>query len=152
MALAYFSQLTGHNTIIAYSAYICKRMKTTLDPNISSIAILIMPILGNICNTHIADKWGRKTILNMSALGCFVALTSLSLFSYLNTNGYDLSSFEWIPVVCLALVVFIASSGFMPLSHIARVENLPTKVIDTSVRNHLVDYNTLKILKNYIYF
>lgn len=128
IGLSYFSQLTGSITIITYCVYICKKTGTTLDPYMSSIAIVLMMVAGNFCSTHIADKMGRKVLLNLSLLGCATAQTCLSCFSYMSTNGYNLSSYAWVPVVCLILIVFIACAGFLQVSRIATVENLPLKV------------------------
>lgn len=128
MALAYFSQLTGCFTIITYAVYILERTGTTWDPYKSSIALAAMLIIGNLCSTHAADKLGRKTFLIISLIGCAIGLISLSAYLYIYNLGYDLTGFVWIPVFCLAFVAFIASAGAVPLSHICRVESLPTKV------------------------
>lgn len=53
----------------------------------------------------------------------------MSAYLYFDEIGYDLSAFSWGPVICLAFVVFISSAGIIPLSHVCRVENLPTKVL-----------------------
>lgn len=108
---------------------------------------------GNLCTTQLADRFGRKTFLITSLLGVSLGLVSLSSFLYLNKNGYDLSDYAFVPVICLAFVVFIASAGskwmktsfsqwiilvvifsffswslVIPLSHVCRIENLPSKV------------------------
>lgn len=128
VALAYFSQLTGCLTIITYAVYILERTGTKYDAYLSSIALAVMLIVGNLCTTNLADKLGRKTFLIISLLGSAAGLIALSSFLYLNKNGYNLSNYAWIHVVCLAFVVFISSAGIIPLSHVCRVENLPTKV------------------------
>lgn len=99
-----------------------------LDAYLSSIALAVMLIAGNLCTTNFADKFGRKTFLILSLLLSAAGLIALSSFLYLNKNGYNLSDYSWVPVVCLAFVVFISSAGIVPLSHVCRVENLPTKV------------------------
>lgn len=128
IALAYFSQLTGCFTIITYAVYILERTGTKIDAYSSSIALAVMLIVGNLGTTKCADKLGRKTFLIVSLLGSAGGLIALSLFLYLNKHGHDLSNYAWIPVVCLAFVIFISSAGIVPLSHVCRVENLPTKV------------------------
>lgn len=129
MALAYFSQMCGCFAIITYAVYIVEHCGTTLDPYKSSIALAVMLIMGNLCTTQVADKLGRKTFLIISILGCAAGHMGLSAFLYLSSIGYDLSRISWIPIACLAFVVFVASAGVVPITHICRVENLPTKVI-----------------------
>lgn len=126
--MSYFSQLSGSATIVLYSVYILQRTGTSFDPYKSSIALGVVLILGNLCTTQMADTFGRKTFLIVSLMGCAVGHVSLSAFLYLNQIGYDLSNVAFIPLVCLGFVVFIASAGIVPLSHVVRVENLPTKV------------------------
>lgn len=137
IALAYFGQMTGCFTIITYAVYILERTGTTIDPYKSSIALAAMLIIGNMCTTQAADKLGRKTFLIGSLLGCAIGLTTLSVFLYMNSNGYELSNISWLPILCLAFVVFIASAGVIPISHVCRVENLPTKVSTNDFDNSI---------------
>lgn len=41
---------------------------------------------------------------------------SFALYTYLIRNGYDLSAFEWVPIVSLSFVIFAASAGAVPLT------------------------------------
>lgn len=126
--LAYFSQLTGCLTIITYAVYILDRTGMTLNPYWSSIVLAVMLIVGNLCTSYFADKFGRKTFSIVSLVGAASGLITLSAFLYLNKHGHDLSGYAYVPVFCLAFVVFITSAGIIPLSHVIRVESLPTKV------------------------
>lgn len=51
-------------------------------------------------------------------MGCAVGHIGLASFLYFNQIGYDLKSFAFIPVLSLGFVVFIASAGIIPLSHV----------------------------------
>lgn len=64
----------------------------------------------------------------ISLLGSAAGLGSLSLYMYLVTLGFDLSNYGYIPLLCLSCVILMSCSGIIPLSHVCRVENLPTKV------------------------
>lgn len=130
MAMSYFSQLSGSATIVLYAVYILERTGSTFDPYKSSIALGVVLILGNLCTTQMADMIGRKTFLIISLMGCAIGHSGLASFLYLNQNGYDLSHLAFLPLVSLAFVVFIANAGIVPLSHVVRVENFPTKVSD----------------------
>lgn len=61
-------------------------------------------------------------------MGCTVGHFGLASYLYFNQIGYDLTYLTFIPLASLGLVVFIAAAGIIPLSHVCRVENLPTKV------------------------
>lgn len=126
--LAYFAQFSGCMTIITYAVLILKKSGTTLNPYISSIALAANLIIGNLCTAQCADKLGRKTFMIISLLGSAAGLITLSGYLYMCQIGFELQAYSWIPVASLAWLVFISSAGIIPLSHVCRVENLPTKV------------------------
>lgn len=129
VGLMYFEILTGSNTITSYAVYILGKTGTTLNPYQWSVAIAVMLLLGNLCTTALVELLGRKTLLIISLLGCAFGQAALSTFLYLNRNELDLTAFSWVPVFCLAFVVFIASAGIISLSGICKAEHLPTKVL-----------------------
>lgn len=71
---------------------------------------------------------GRKLLNLISLVGSSVGLFALSLYHYLNLSGYDLSLFEWVPVVSLSMVIFISAVGIVPLSMVCTVEYLRPSV------------------------
>lgn len=85
-------------------------------------------IVANLCTAQLADRFGRKSFMIISLLGTAAGLGSLSLYLYLVKCGFDLSQYGYIPLLCLACVILMSCSGIIPLSHVCRVENLPSKV------------------------
>lgn len=126
--LAFFAQCTGSLTFLSYAVLIFQKSGSTIDPYLSSIIMAIIQILGNIFTTHFADRVGRKCLIITSLFGSAAGLASLSLYSYLIHNGYGLASFQWLPIVSLSFVIFIASVGIVSLVGVYTVENLPVKV------------------------
>lgn len=108
---------------------IFEKAGTSLDPYISTIMLAVALILGSIFTTTLADKLGRKFLNIISLLGSAIGLFAVSLYHYLNINGFDLTAFDWVPVVSLSFVIFISSTGIIPLSLICSVEYLPPKVL-----------------------
>lgn len=129
ISLATFTQVTACSAIISYAVIIFKKAHgTSLDPYMSSIILGVALIVGSFMTTYFADILGRRKLIMISLMGSAVGLLSLSLHHYLFLQGYDLSAFTWVPVVCLSFVTFIASSGIVPLATICSVEYLPLKV------------------------
>lgn len=127
--MAWLSQLTGGYTFVTYAAVIFKKSgASNIDPFTASIVIAIVQIMGSICTTQLSDRLGRKFLVLLSLFGSSFGLFIFAFYSYLNQNGYDLSSFQWIPVICLSFVIFIASAGIISLAAVCTVENLPSKV------------------------
>lgn len=52
----------------------------------------------------------------------------MGTYSYLSQQGYDLSHFNWVPVISLSFVIFISSTGIIPIPYIIIAEVLPQKV------------------------
>lgn len=128
--LANLSHLTGSFVLITYAALIFKRVGVThIDPYTSSIAIAIVQIIGVFCTSTLIETLGRRKLLICSCLGSACGLLSFALFSYLKSNGYALTAFEWLPVTTLSFVILAAASGVVPLTPICIVENLPSKVL-----------------------
>lgn len=128
--LSFVSQLTGCFTFLCYAVFIFERSGATIDPNISSIILAIMQLLGTLCTTQLVDKLGRKLLMTCSLIGCSIGLTVLSTYLYLIRHGHELEDFRLLPVICLPLVVFIGAAGFLGVVNICVVENLPSKVRD----------------------
>lgn len=127
-ALTTFNQLTGNFTITSYAVMIFAKTKTTLNPHISSIILAVSLLVGSIFTSYLADKLGRKILNLISLTGSAIGLFTISLYQYFNVNGYDMSAFEWVPVICLSFVIFISSAGIFALSLVCSIEYLPTKV------------------------
>lgn len=128
VTLTSLAQLTGNFAITNYAVMIFEKTGTSVDPYISSIMLAVALILGAICTTYLADQLGRKFLNIASVLGSAVGLFAVSIYHYLNMNGYDLAAFEWVPVVSLSFVIFISSAGIMALSLVCSIEYLPPKV------------------------
>ncbi|XP_055304280.1 facilitated trehalose transporter Tret1-like, partial [Sitodiplosis mosellana] len=126
--LTTLSQLTGTPIITNYAVMIFEKAGTSMDPYVSSIMLGIALLLGSICTTYLADKLGRKFLNIMSLVGSALGLFAVSLYHYLNINGYDLSSYQWVPVLSLSFVIFISAAGIIALSLVCSIEYLPSKI------------------------
>lgn len=127
-ALSTIGQFSANFLLISYAVMIFDRAGASIDSHISSVILALALIFGSLLTTYLADSLGRK-ILNMASLmGSAIGLFAMSLYYYLYLNGYNLSTFDWVPVVSLSFVIFISSAGIIPLTFICSVEYLPPKV------------------------
>lgn len=131
--LAWLPHLTGTFIFSTYAVLIFEKVGVSnIDPYIASITLAVVQIVGSFCTTQLSDHLGRKFLVLTSLFGAAIGLYSFALFSYMSHIGFDLSSFDWIPVICLCFVIFIASAGIVPLAVVCTVENLPSKVLNLS--------------------
>lgn len=128
IALATFSQVTAGFTIISYSVKIFQKLGTSMDPHLSSFILAISLIFGSLASTYLADKLGRKFLNAISLSGSAFGLFATSLYHYLSLSDFDVSAFEWAPIVSLSFVIFISSAGIWGLALVSAIEYLPNKV------------------------
>lgn len=111
LAFNTFTELTANHVIKTYAVTIFKITNTTIDEHFSSIVLSLMFIVGSFLSSYLADIIGRK-ILNITSLaGSALGLFTLSIYYKFHINGYDVSEFQWVPVVSLSFVIFISSAG-----------------------------------------
>lgn len=64
----------------------------------------------------------------MSAIGTALGLISLGTYSMLKMQGYNVESFNWIPVCSFSFAIFIASWGVLTLPFLVISEIMPEKL------------------------
>lgn len=127
IAMSWFMQMTGNWLITNYASLIFKTSGSILDVNTSAICLAVVQILGGLVSTQL--EFSRKTTLIISLSGSAFGLFSFAVYAYLRQNGYDVSCYLWLPVVCLSLVMFISSVGIVALANTCTIENFSPKVI-----------------------
>ncbi|XP_055295168.1 facilitated trehalose transporter Tret1-like [Sitodiplosis mosellana] len=142
VVLAWLTQLTGTFIFSTYAVLIFKKVGVSrIDPYVASIVMACVQIFGSFCTTQISDHLGRKFLVLSSLFGAAFGLCSFAMYAYLGHVGFDLSSYDWIPVICLCFVIFIASAGIIPLAVVCTVENLPSKIRTLGLTISTFGYN-----------
>lgn len=131
LGVSWFLQTTGCYIVTSFASIIFDKSGTLIGTETSSIILAAMQIFGGLLSTRLADTFGRKTTIFISLAVSAVGLFTFTIYMYLRHNGYDVSNFLWLPVVCLSLIIFISAAGVMALSNTYTVENFPTKVFGT---------------------
>lgn len=130
IAISWFLQMTGCYTITNYASYIFEKSgKTVFSTNISSIILAIVQIIGGLVSTRMGDTFGRRTILALSLCGSIVGLVTFAGYMFLLQMDCDVTSFNWLPLAMLSMIIFSTSAGIMALSNTCAIENFPSKVI-----------------------
>lgn len=133
------NQFSGCFVLLNYSATIFRDSGSDIDPNISSMIMASIQCIGTYVATILVDKVGRKLLLMISVSATTIGLTAMGTYSYLDNLHFDLQYFNWVPVMSLSFVIFIASIGILPLPYIVLAEILPNKVKTASTRCVTVD-------------
>lgn len=127
-SLLLFNQLSGSFAISCYAETIFKSTGSTFDPQISSIVMAAVQVVGTYTASLLIDNVGRKVLLLVSLSGCIITHAITGSYSYLAKHEYDVHDFNWVPMVSISAFVFIGSIGLMPVPYVMLSEVLPQRV------------------------
>lgn len=98
-----------------FTATIFQESGSNLSPNVSSIIVGVILIIGSMMPTLLVDRLGRKLMMSLSALGTSIGLSFYGAYTLLKAQGFDVESFNWIPLVAFSFVMFVSNCGIMTL-------------------------------------
>lgn len=128
IALVTLTQFTASFPIVSYAVIIFEKTGTSFNPYVSSIISAVSFLVGSLLTALLIEVLGRKLLAFISLVGSAIGLFAVSIYLFLKMIGFELSSFSWIPLVSLSLVIFLSSAGITPVSIIWAVEYLPLEV------------------------
>ncbi|KAL6442716.1 hypothetical protein ACFW04_002659 [Cataglyphis niger] len=122
--------LTGAAPILAYQSYIYDEAGFEISTNTSIILTGVAIVLaGGTCVTVVRFT-GKRLLLLIAAPICVVSLATIAIFFELQSSGYDVSSFKWVPTVFV--VIYVLGFGFslnpIPLAYIGEIFGVEVKV------------------------
>jgi len=100
---------------------------TTLDVGMCTIVIGVVQIIGTITTILLCDRYGRKILLMLSSFGASICLAAFGFYIYF-AERYDLSAVDWLPLVLLALEIFLCHIGLVGIFFVVLVEAMPARV------------------------
>lgn len=116
--------------LMNYGANIFRDSGSTFDPNVSTVIMGSVQLLGTISALFFIDKFGRRFLLVISSVGCAMGLSGLGAFNYLvEHDNYNMDDYSWIPVTSISIGLFFSCVGIIPVTVILIIELLPTEVI-----------------------
>lgn len=133
IGLVLFQQLTGMECVQFYSQEIFKLTGSSLKPAICSIITGVTHFVAHFSVSLIAEKFNRKTLLYVSAIGITLVEVPLGIFCYLQDHGHNVESFKLMPVICLVLFVIFYNLGMGPLAFTIAAEIFPARCKHTAI-------------------
>lgn len=122
------NQLSASYVFLTYGTKIIEKAGTHLSPESASISLAVVTLVGTTLTSQLVDTKGRKFLLILSMAGCAMGHAVMIAYLFLHQNGVDVTLFHWTPVICMAAIVLIASTGIVPMTFICLVEAFPVKV------------------------
>lgn len=109
------NQFCGCFAMLNFTATIFAESGSTLSPNISSIIVGGIQIIGSMFPTFLVDRLGRKMMMAISAFGTSTGLILLGVYTLLKSQGVNVQLFDWIPLTAFSFVIFISNWGLLTL-------------------------------------
>lgn len=129
VSLVVWQQLSGINVVLFYAQDIFTDAGVSLAPEICTILIGIIQIVGSALTPVLVERKGKRFLLMLSGIGMAVALGSLATFFYIkNDQKGDVSAIGWLPIASLMLYIFTYCLGFGPLAWAVMGELFPGNI------------------------
>ncbi|XP_063701181.1 facilitated trehalose transporter Tret1-like [Culicoides brevitarsis] len=119
---------SGAFVLLHYTVSIFQQAGSSLSPEMSSVIVGSIQLLGSYVATFLVDRAGRKFLIITSSFSVAFVLTLMGAYNILDSQGINMSAFSWIPLVCLSLVVFLAANGSASLPYLVLCEVLTQKI------------------------
>lgn len=117
ICLMALNQFAGVFAMLNFTASIFEESGSSLKPNVASILVGGIQIVGAMFPTLLVDRLGRKVMMVISSVGSSFGLLAHGVFALLKSKDVDVETFNWIPLAALSFTIFIAnvSTRILPL-------------------------------------
>lgn len=110
-------QLSGALVVVFYQEHIYKAFKVPIR---SDYAVIMTSFIGNaagVLSILFVDRWGRRPLLLVSAMGCAVSTGLLGTYLFLDEKNVlgTIEYVNWIPIVGLNALQVFFSFGLSPV-------------------------------------
>ncbi|XP_055544821.1 facilitated trehalose transporter Tret1-like [Wyeomyia smithii] len=119
LGLMFFLQMSGVNTVLFYTTSIFQSANVVIDPELATIIIGGMQVLGTLVSTVIVDRAGRRSLLMVSGGAMMVSALAFGIYLLLLASdgdvAFQVAKLGWIPVAALCMYVTLFSVGLGPV-------------------------------------
>ncbi|XP_011137571.1 facilitated trehalose transporter Tret1 [Harpegnathos saltator] len=122
--------LTGAAPILVYQSYIFDQAGFEISTNASIILTgIAIVVAGSVCVTLVRFT-GKRLLLLIATPICVLSLATIAIFFQLQSGGYDVSRFKWVPTVFVVIYVLGFGLGLnpIPLAYIGEIFAYEVKV------------------------
>jgi len=120
--LSIFQQFVGINVVLYYAPEIFKTISSGTDTALlMTIVVGIVNFLFTIIAVKTVDKYGRKPLMIIGALGMAIAMLSLGFVFYSGATGY-------LALFCMVLYVASFAMSWGPVTWVLLAEIFPNKI------------------------
>ncbi|XP_023296253.2 facilitated trehalose transporter Tret1-like [Lucilia cuprina] len=120
----------GSFALINYMSSIFTATKTEMHPDINTIIIGCVQVFGTYTATILVDRFGRKILMIVSTSGMGMGMAAFGMYAFFaEETDVDLTPYSsWLPLLLMALIIFLANVGIISVTFVVLVEILPPKI------------------------
>ncbi|XP_053617858.1 facilitated trehalose transporter Tret1-like [Plodia interpunctella] len=112
--------INGNYAMFTYASSVFSESGVTLSPELQSLSIPIVMILGSFTSMSCVDKFGRKVLLTLTFAIITAALISLGTILTMRHQGGSFPN--WLPVVIIIVSVWSHAAGVAPMPYVIMSE------------------------------
>ncbi|KAH1016637.1 hypothetical protein HUJ04_007823 [Dendroctonus ponderosae] len=126
--LVALQQFAGINPLMAFMKTIYEAAGSTIPANTCTIITGSVQVLSNTACIFMVERMGRKKLLLISCIFCFLSMTVLGVYFCLKQKGFDVQPVFWLPILCLIIYMLVFSFGLGPLPWTVMGEIFPSNI------------------------
>ncbi|XP_028155917.1 facilitated trehalose transporter Tret1-like [Ostrinia furnacalis] len=112
--------LNGAMSVMTYAWSIMTRSGVTVNPELQTLSVPIVMILGSFVAITFVERFGRKPLLSGAFAVTMVAWLCLGIVHILQENGVAIPG--WVAVVSIVVSVWAYAAGILPVTYILLAE------------------------------
>ncbi|XP_061401456.1 facilitated trehalose transporter Tret1-like [Musca vetustissima] len=130
VVLMLLNMFCGSFALVNYMSSIFAAIKSELHPDINTIIVGVVQVIGTYTATILVDRYGRKVLMIVSTSGMGIGLAAFGIYAFFaEETDVDLSVYShWLPLLLMGFIIFIANVGILSVTVVVLVEILPTKI------------------------
>lgn len=131
ICLILFADTSGVFAIVHFMTELFETAQMDLDIYVATVAVGLIQMVGSVFSILSVDRFGRRALLMISAGGTGVCLFAFGAYFYLLAKPEHsglVKQLQWLPLVSVCGVIFIASCAVSSLPFFIISELMPLKV------------------------
>lgn len=131
--LSVFRTMAGITALISYASITFSEMHVDVDSNKLSLVFACAVLLSALPSTLLSDNVGRRPLMILSCLFCFVFDTALFTYFYLDrATSYDVTEYGWLCVMAVGGLAVSHTLGLGSLLSTINCELFPSNTRSTA--------------------
>ncbi|XP_014251294.1 facilitated trehalose transporter Tret1-2 homolog [Cimex lectularius] len=128
LGLFTWQQFCGILALLTFTTTIFAASGSSLGASKATITVGLFQLFGSCVSSVIVDRSGRRILLLISYTFMGVSLSLLSLYFYALSVKFDVSRFNWLPVICLSVHVVAYALGAGPVPYVVMSDTLAPEI------------------------